>query len=114
MSERVRSAATAAVVVFYLVTVALAAVLLVVVGDHTLAIALVALELSIFTGAHLVVRHGRAEMARTGPPDPAIPVLDRPGHEPATTQGTWRVVGAMLGGIGGIAVLIIVINALGH
>lgn len=111
MSERVRSAVTAAAGVFYVGTVALAAVLLVVVGDHTLAIALVALELSMVTGTHLVLRRSRTALARTGPPDPSIPILDRPGHEPTSSLG---VLIAMLGGIGAIAVLVIILNALGH
>jgi hypothetical protein len=110
----VRTAATAAAVAFYAVTLALAATLLVVVGDHTLAIALVALELSVVTGTHVVLRRGRAATAASGPVDPSIPVLNRPGHEPATRQGIWGVLAGMLGVIAGIAVLVIILNALGH
>ena len=114
MSERARSAATAGVIVLYVTTVALAAVLLVVVGDHTLAIALVALEGSMVTGVHLAIRRGGRADARLGPADTSIPVLDRPGHEPASRQHVWGVVGGLLGGIAGIAVIIIIANALGH
>lgn len=111
MSVRVRGAVTAAAGVFYVGTVALAAVLLVVVGDHTLAIALVALELSMVTGTHLVLRRSRTTLARTGPPDPSIPILDRPGHEPTSSL---RVLLVMLGGIGAIAVLVIILSSAGH
>ena len=113
MQGRVRTAATAAAVVFYVLTVGLAVALLVVVGDHTLAVALVALEVSVVTSAHLVLRRSRA-LATTAPPDPSLPVLDRPGPEPATRQGAWGVIGAMLGVIAAIAVLVIILNALAH
>jgi hypothetical protein len=117
--ERARSAAGVLAGVFYVATVGLAAALLLLVGDHTLAVALVALEASMVTATHLARRRRRSSSdaaAPSGGPtyDPTLPVLDRPGHGPADRRGTWSVLAGMIGVIAAVAVLVSILSATTH
>jgi hypothetical protein len=96
----------------YIGSVGLAAVLLVFVGDKVLAGFLVACEVSMVTGIHLVSRTPRT--APPPAPDPLTPILDRPGHEPVTRAGLLRMVGAFLGVMGVVLGIIAAALAFGH
>jgi hypothetical protein len=113
--DRAGTAASLLVGLLYVGTVMLAAALLLLVGDHTLAIALVALEVSMVTATHLVLRRrGPHDRPAAVPHDPALPVLDRPGHAPADRRGTWTVLAGMLGVIAVVAVLVSILSATTH
>jgi hypothetical protein len=99
-----RDRATTAVVVGYGCTLALAFALLLVVNDTFLAAALVSIELSVAGSVHWLSRRP-GDRASTAPVDPSLPMLDRPGHQPASRRDVWLVVGGLFGFILLVAVV---------
>jgi hypothetical protein len=96
----------------YAGSVILAVCLLVMVGDPVLAGFLIACEVSVVTAIHLVTRAGpRRERPAY---DPTLPVLDRPGHEPATKAEVWRTLGAFFGVIGFVLLIVAIVYATGN
>jgi hypothetical protein len=87
-------------------------VLLVFVGDKVLAAGLIACEVSMVSGIHLVSR--TPKRAPLPPSDPTVPILDRPGHEPVTRAGLLRVGGGLLGVMGAVLFVIVLGLAFGH
>ena len=100
----------------YVGSVTFVVVGLVLVGDAVLAVALGLIETLMVTAVHLARRHSDRPADDPGEPSseaPWVPVLDRVGHDPAGRRTVGLVLGALIGSIVLIAVIIVIANALG-